>query len=117
MKSHLPELVARIDKAQRDWELLEFERSLRGLSVEDPGKYRGLMKNVKRRSGRVPFAMPPATLLCVLVEARNERLAQVRENWPDLPAIRLANSISLRPIWIRRPRWPAKPRWPIASIS
>jgi outer membrane protein TolC len=85
-----PELTVRIEKLQHELELFEFERSLR-VFLAKPWLQPGIDEKRQASMRASLFRDAASDFVVCLGEARNERLAHVRENWPDLPAIRLGN--------------------------
>ncbi len=83
-----PELNNKLELIRRELQLLEFERSLRAYLAK-PWEVPGLDETRQAAIRASAYRDAASDFVVALGEARDERLAQVREHWPDLPAIRL----------------------------
>lgn len=81
-----PALAARATDLDREIELLELERSLRAFEAgawKRPGEDEARQASARASAYRDVIA----DFLVVLGESRAERLAQVQEQWPELPPV------------------------------
>jgi hypothetical protein len=81
-----PALLKRLDKVERDIDLHELENSLRKFLLQRWNRP-GLDETRRNASRANAYRDVLSDFIVVLVEAREERLAQVQKKWPDLPPV------------------------------